>query len=244
MESGGIPDGSITASSFYLGEHNHAPFHGRLNGVAGIGAWGANSDTIGEWFQADLGEMKRVTATITQGRCHNADEWVTSYKLQYGATGTSWTTYTSNNSSEKVFPGNVDRNTPVTNLLDYPIDTRYVRFLPQTWHGWISMRVEILGCTLTSNPQKIIFPTPRTTSNYARLMTSLTQDLDGFTMCMHMRIGINFSTFISYISYAVAQTDNELLIYSRDNFFVSIRFHVDSYVFRFVLSIIDMHPYF
>ncbi|KAI8506533.1 hypothetical protein Bbelb_159600 [Branchiostoma belcheri] len=143
MESGAIPDGSITASSYYQGRHGHAPFHGRLNGVTGIGAWGANSDTIGEWFQADLGEMKRVTATITQGHYHNANQWVTSYKLQYGATGTSWTTYASNNSSEKVFPGNVDRNTPVTNLLDYPIDTRYVRFLPQTWHEWISMRVNV-----------------------------------------------------------------------------------------------------
>ncbi|XP_078692963.1 lactadherin-like [Branchiostoma floridae x Branchiostoma belcheri] len=149
MESCAIPDESITASSFYSG--GTAPFDGRLNGVAGIGAWAANSRTIGEWLQADLGEMKRVTATIIQGRYSSPDQWVTSYKLQYGATGTSWTTYTSNNSSEKVFPGNVDRNTPVTNLLDYPIGARYVRFLPQTWHGWISMRVEILGCTLTTD---------------------------------------------------------------------------------------------
>ncbi|CAH1255660.1 MFGE8 [Branchiostoma lanceolatum] len=49
-------------------------------------------------------------------------------------------------SGKQVFPGNTDRNTPVTNLLDDPVDARYVRFLPQSWYGWMSMRVEILGC--------------------------------------------------------------------------------------------------
>ncbi|XP_035659392.1 uncharacterized protein LOC118404427 [Branchiostoma floridae] len=46
-----------------------------------------------------------------------------------------------------VFPGNTDKDTPVTNLLDHPVDARYVRFYPLTWQSeWISMRVELLGC--------------------------------------------------------------------------------------------------
>ncbi|KAI8486114.1 hypothetical protein Bbelb_362140 [Branchiostoma belcheri] len=49
---------------------------------------------------------------------------------------------------KEVFPGNTDRNTPVTNLLDSPIDARYVRFLPQSWHRHMSMRVEVLGCSV------------------------------------------------------------------------------------------------
>ncbi|KAI8510753.1 hypothetical protein Bbelb_116690 [Branchiostoma belcheri] len=148
MESGAIPDDSITASSTY--GFNREPYRGRLNGVAGVGAWAVLTNTIGEWLQVDLGEMETVTGTIIQGRygvLHNVDQWVTSYKLQYSVDGLSWITYASSDGSEEVFPGNTDRNTPVTNLLDSPTDARYVRFLPQSWHGWMSMRVEVLGCS-------------------------------------------------------------------------------------------------
>ncbi|XP_078684919.1 lactadherin-like [Branchiostoma floridae x Branchiostoma belcheri] len=147
MESGAIPDDSITASSTY--GFNREPYRGRLNGAAGVGAWAVLTNTIGEWLQVDLGEMKTVTGTIIQGRygvLHNVYQWVTSYKLQYSVDGLSWITYASSDGSEEVFPGNTDRNTPVTNLLDSPTDARYVRFLPQSWHGWMSMRVEVLGC--------------------------------------------------------------------------------------------------
>ncbi|XP_019619698.1 PREDICTED: lactadherin-like, partial [Branchiostoma belcheri] len=97
MESGAIPDASITASSISVG---FEPYHGRLNGVAGVGAWAARTNTIGEWLQVDLGEMKTVTGTIIQGRS-SADQWVTSYKLQYSLDGLNWITYASSDGSEE-----------------------------------------------------------------------------------------------------------------------------------------------
>ncbi|KAI8514743.1 hypothetical protein Bbelb_073340 [Branchiostoma belcheri] len=148
MESGAIPDDSITASSTW-DDAGHEPYRGRLNGVTGVGAWAAGTNTIGEWLQVDLGEMKTVTGTIIQGR-YNYDQWVTSYKLEYSVDGLSWITYASSDGSEEVFPGNTDRNTPVTNLLDSPTNARYVRFLPQSWHGWMGMRVEVLGCSVNA----------------------------------------------------------------------------------------------
>ncbi|XP_078697438.1 uncharacterized protein LOC144925334 [Branchiostoma floridae x Branchiostoma belcheri] len=147
MESGAIPDDSITASSWYTLGVGYEPYRGRLNGVAGAGVWSVRTRTIGEWLQVDLGEMKTVTGTIIQGRS-NQPQWVTSYKLQYSVDGRSWITYASSDGSEKVFQGNTDRNTPVTNLLDSPTDARYVRFLPQSWYRWMSMRVEVLGCSV------------------------------------------------------------------------------------------------
>eukprot|EP00058_Branchiostoma_floridae_P015339 XP_002600827.1 hypothetical protein BRAFLDRAFT_75882 [Branchiostoma floridae] len=51
--------------------------------------------------------------------------------------------------SAKVFPGNVDSTSLVKNLLDNPVDARYVRFVVQSWHDHIAMRVEILGCNTT-----------------------------------------------------------------------------------------------
>ncbi|CAH1267495.1 CSMD3 [Branchiostoma lanceolatum] len=146
MESGDIPDDSITASSIWGPDHE--PYRGRLNGVAGIGAWAALTNTIGEWLQVDLGELKRVVGTSIQ-RHHGLDQWVTSYKLQCSVDAVSWTIFKGSDGSDKVFPGNTDRNATVTNLLHNPSDTRYVRFLPQSWYGWMSMRVEILGCDIT-----------------------------------------------------------------------------------------------
>ncbi|KAI8509876.1 hypothetical protein Bbelb_123040 [Branchiostoma belcheri] len=144
MESGAIPDGRITASSSFYGE----PYRARLNGVAGEGAWSAlYIHRKDQWLQVDLGEAKRVSGTVIQGR-HKDDrtQYVKSYKLQYSADGKGWVTYAGKDGSEKVFPGNSDKNTPVTNLLDTPVVARYVRFWPWSWIGWISMRVEILGC--------------------------------------------------------------------------------------------------
>jgi len=34
----------------------------------------------------------------------------------------------------------------VSHDLNPPIITRYIRFRPITWHGWIAMRVELYGC--------------------------------------------------------------------------------------------------
>ncbi|CAH1272632.1 TNR [Branchiostoma lanceolatum] len=88
-----------------------------------------------------------VSGVITQGR-ENLVQWVTSYKLQFstgGAPGT-WTTYQDSEGFDMVFTGNTDNTTPVRHVLQSPVTTRYVRFVAVTWHGWISMRVEVLGC--------------------------------------------------------------------------------------------------
>ena len=42
--------------------------------------------------------------------------------------------------------GNIDNNTPKTNILSCPFDARYLRINPITWHENIAMRFEILGC--------------------------------------------------------------------------------------------------
>ncbi|KAI8503383.1 hypothetical protein Bbelb_192040, partial [Branchiostoma belcheri] len=152
MESGVIPDDNITASSIRGSPSvtDYKPYRARLNGVAGWGSWIADNNSIGEWLQVDLGEMKRVTGTSTQGRHWRNPNWVTSYKLLYSADGSSWTTYTDGDGSEMVFTGNTDQRTPVTNLLDNPVDARYVRFYPQSWNVRIAMRVEILGCRINN----------------------------------------------------------------------------------------------
>ncbi|XP_066294612.1 lactadherin-like [Branchiostoma lanceolatum] len=97
MESGAIPDGSITASSFF--SEGHEPYLGRLNVVRGHGVWLPKHNSIGEWLQVDIGQLKRVMGTIIQGRPTN-DQRVTSYKLQYSKDRITWTTYAGSDGSE------------------------------------------------------------------------------------------------------------------------------------------------
>ena len=42
--------------------------------------------------------------------------------------------------------GNFDRYSLVEQPIDPPVNGRYVQFNPRSWHGHISMRVEVYGC--------------------------------------------------------------------------------------------------
>ncbi|XP_078679012.1 uncharacterized protein LOC144914705 isoform X6 [Branchiostoma floridae x Branchiostoma belcheri] len=63
--------------------------------------------------------------------------------------------------------------------------------------------------------KKITLPVPRSANNYARLMTTLPQDLTSFTLCLHMRTDMGSNTDASLFSYAVGSGvhANELLLY-------------------------------
>ena len=47
----------------------------------------------------------------------------------------------------KVFDGNKDSDTVVYNSLNPPIVARHIRIQPVEWHGQISMRMELYGCS-------------------------------------------------------------------------------------------------
>ncbi|CAH1259071.1 MFGE8 [Branchiostoma lanceolatum] len=153
MQNGAIRDSQITASSTHP---DCATSTARLHFEAKptqsqpgwAGAWCSGSPNANEWLQIDLGSEMPVAGVITQGRSslhHSSVQHVTSYKLRFSTDGSTWSTYTTNLGQEKVFTGNSDQETEVRNLLDGAITTRYVRFWPQTWQSYVSMRVEILG---------------------------------------------------------------------------------------------------
>lgn len=49
------------------------------------------------------------------------------------------------NDVEKVFTGNSDSSTYVANLLPTPMYCRFMRILPQSWYGHMSMRFDFVG---------------------------------------------------------------------------------------------------
>ncbi|XP_078594600.1 uncharacterized protein LOC144872399 [Branchiostoma floridae x Branchiostoma japonicum] len=71
------------------------------------------------------------------------------------------------------------------------------------------------GGTAQDNLQKITFPAPRSVSNYARLGTTLAQDLSSFTLCLHMRTDMSSTSHAGLVSYAVQENHNELLILNK-----------------------------
>ena len=138
MESGAIPDSSITASSTYL--PSYPPHSARLNKNR-LG-WAPKTNAAGEWIQVDLGKVKEVTAVATQGENRVKSYWVKSYILQYSNDGKTFTSY----QGGKVFNGNTNYNTVVKNAIQPPIYARYIRLVPKTYHRHKIMRMELYGC--------------------------------------------------------------------------------------------------
>ncbi|XP_071795900.1 uncharacterized protein [Asterias amurensis] len=141
MEDGSITDARITASSQW-GSY-WQPSNARLNLKR---YWfPASGQPVGSWLQIDMGiNPVHIEGVITQGR-PDGNYWVTQYQVQYSIDGTAWL-YVNGASSPQTFIGNTDRNTPVTNIFQQPIQARYIRIRPTAWIGLPVLRIELLGC--------------------------------------------------------------------------------------------------
>ncbi|XP_028417633.1 uncharacterized protein LOC114542082, partial [Dendronephthya gigantea] len=148
MQNGKIHDSHITASSFWSA--SLSPQKARLNGVASWSSSGRNNQK--QWIQIDLGKERVITAIATQGRA-NYNQWVKTYSVSYSLNGQNFQLYLING-VKKVFYGNSDRWSIVTNVLSQPITARYIRIHPESWYGHISMRLEIYGCYSYEGPCK------------------------------------------------------------------------------------------
>jgi len=122
---------------------------GRLDSIKG---WCAQTNVIGEWYQMDNGVVGKITGVAIKGR-DDSEQWVKTFKVQSkGATGT-WTEV----DSGKVYTGNTDKETQVDVTFDAPVDARYIRIYPQTWHRHMSMRADIVaGKTRTDKTPTIV----------------------------------------------------------------------------------------
>lgn len=144
------PETMRSASTIWSGEAmgvGHG--QGRLDSPR---AWSAQNNAVGELYQIDNGVVGKITGVAIKGR-KDHDQWVKTFKVQSkGADGT-WKDV----DSGKVYTGNTDRNTQVDVTFDSPVETRYIRIYPQTWHGHISMRADIVsGKTRTDKTPTIV----------------------------------------------------------------------------------------
>ena len=82
---------------------------------------------------------------MTQGR-EEADEWVSAYTLSYSIDAFKWSHAIDGHGQRKLFRGNVDSSTVRYNLVDPPLQARFVRLHVAEWRGRPSLRLEIVGC--------------------------------------------------------------------------------------------------
>ncbi|XP_072177194.1 uncharacterized protein [Diadema setosum] len=144
MESHRIQDESIAASS--CATHDTCAKEARLNHP---NAWMPRISDDAQWIQVDLSALYRVTGVVTQGRGASRD-WVTAFVVLFSVEGGGkWSSVAEpvcgDTTKAKIFSGNWDGGSPMTNAFPSPVMTRYVLIAPLRWHNNIAIRFELLG---------------------------------------------------------------------------------------------------
>ena len=55
-----------------------------------------------------------------------------------------------------MYDANSDRNSVIVNKLIQPIEARFIRIYPESWHGHMSMRMELYGCEIHSGKKTFL----------------------------------------------------------------------------------------
>nr|XP_039265410.1 uncharacterized protein LOC120341046 [Styela clava] len=137
-----VQDYAMTASS---DGKLHRAYFGRLDAqpnAHSYGSWCAMDNAGPGWIQVDLGKPKFVAGIMTQGRPYSND-WVTSFEVACGSSQQQLTTI-AENGINKVFLGNSDANTKISNMFPTSLSCRYVRIFPKTWNNKSCMRIELI----------------------------------------------------------------------------------------------------
>lgn len=87
------------------------------------------------------------------------DQYVTSFKILHSFDGVAFHYLVDETKHPQIFSGPIDSRSPVQSQFKIPIEARVIRIYPLTWHGGISVRAELLGCSLKT-PDIPVVPTP------------------------------------------------------------------------------------
>ena len=106
------------------------------------------ADDVRSYLELSLGGESMIHSVTTQGSARVA-HWVTSYKLQYVSYDESrWRTILNADGTHRVFTGNTDQNTAVTNELRVGIVANKIRLLPVSSSGRADVRLIVNACKL------------------------------------------------------------------------------------------------
>uniref|UniRef100_A0A3Q1B4V9 Discoidin, CUB and LCCL domain containing 2 n=1 Tax=Amphiprion ocellaris TaxID=80972 RepID=A0A3Q1B4V9_AMPOC len=160
LESGVVADTQLNASSVWewnviTGQRNvWSPSGARLK-KTGL-PWAPSQSDQQQWLQVDLKREKRITGITTTGSTlREYQYYVSAYRILYSSDGKQWYSYREANSTQdKVFQGNINYLHEVRNNFIPPVEARYVRVNPTSWHQRIALKLELLGCQVPSGTKK------------------------------------------------------------------------------------------
>ncbi|XP_064120414.1 hemocytin-like [Macrobrachium nipponense] len=167
LENGEMSPNQIVVSSVlddresYYGKAN-LPLNSKASFVASAGAWVAKPKPD-QYVRFNFLEPSKISGILTQGRS-DSDDWVESFTVRYSPDGKTWNSILNPDGSEKVFPGNYDRDSVVKTKFDRVIQAQFLEIRPKTWKNNIAMRAEVLGC---------FHPYPEVTTTEAPFTTTL-----------------------------------------------------------------------
>lgn len=170
LESGGVADSQLTASSVWEWNGMWAPTGARLKKTER--PWAPSHSDQQQFLQIDLKREKNITGIITTGSTMREYQYyVSAYRVLYSYNGQQWYSYREANSSQdKVFQGNIDYMREVRNNFIPPIEARFLRINPLLWHQRIALKLELFGCqsptgkpTVRAGPRMMapFYPSPR-----------------------------------------------------------------------------------
>eukprot|EP00794_Sanderia_malayensis_P008095 gene8095-8963_t len=126
-------------------------------------AWCAGNAANTHHFTFDFGKVKQISGVAIQGH-PSQDKWVKKFKIQYGSSLSSLTTYSEGN-SEKEFIGCNSRNLIVYNWFSTEITARYLRILPIDSNNEVCLRLSVYGCPSTECFKRIGIGSSATIAN-------------------------------------------------------------------------------
>ncbi|XP_050428341.1 hemocytin-like [Adelges cooleyi] len=136
---------SFNASSWY--SSNTEPYYAQLDSEDN-GYWRPAKSSETEYLQMDLGQAETIYGIeVTGSPTH--DEYVTSYLVAHSLDGVGFS-FVSYNGQPKIFRGPHAHNKVEKQILVSPIEARYIRVLPKSWHNEIAIKLALLGCPIKS----------------------------------------------------------------------------------------------
>ncbi|XP_062577533.1 uncharacterized protein LOC134239370 [Saccostrea cucullata] len=150
-----VDDNKITVSS--MSDPNHSNTAARLHSLQPLKlpqGWKAAVDDSNQWIQVDLGKSMKIRGITTMGSAIR-QEWVTSYNVIYRV-DTQENFYQEPYGNVKTIPGNVNNNDTATYFFKLQFEARYIKIIPITFHGGISMRFDVLVCQHGCNAEPLI----------------------------------------------------------------------------------------
>jgi hypothetical protein len=145
-----LDDVQLFASSEFNSKHSAKL--ARLNSREGMANWSSKKNDNEQWLGVDLGKEENIVAVAIQGRFNQA-QWVTKYNLQISNDLKNWNTIEN-------LDGSKDQETVVISNLPTPVKGRYLKFVPTSWQGHISMRIDV--CILSGMTQEEKISNPET----------------------------------------------------------------------------------